>query len=59
MRSGNNICDSQYSFWEMPVQVGMNVRMVVPPHKFSDFEEMTARLGMESTLKVENLQKYV
>ncbi|KAL1395459.1 hypothetical protein pipiens_011234 [Culex pipiens pipiens] len=48
-----------YSFWEMPVQVGMNVRMVVPPHKFSDFEEMTARLGMDSTLKVENLQKLV
>ncbi|XP_065072617.1 zinc carboxypeptidase-like [Ochlerotatus camptorhynchus] len=48
-----------YSFWESPVQTNMNLRMVVPPHKFGDFEEMMERFDMESSLKVNNVQELV
>ncbi|EAT39609.1 AAEL008600-PA [Aedes aegypti] len=48
-----------YSFWESPVQTNMNLKMVVPPHKVGDFEEMTERLNMKSSLTVNNLQELV
>lgn len=35
----------------------MNLKMVVPPHKVGDFEEMTERLNMKSSLTVNNLQE--
>ncbi|XP_055639959.1 zinc carboxypeptidase-like [Toxorhynchites rutilus septentrionalis] len=48
-----------YYFWESPVQVDMEVRIVIPPHKFADFEELTSRLNMEKSLKINNLQKLI
>lgn len=46
-----------YIFWDMPVQTNMALEMVVPPHKYADFEELTNRLNMKTRLMTSNFQE--
>ncbi|KXJ75390.1 hypothetical protein RP20_CCG011861 [Aedes albopictus] len=48
-----------YIFWDMPVQTNMALEMVVPPHKYADFEELTNRLNMKTRLMTSNFQELV
>lgn len=48
-----------YSFWESPVQTGMKVNVMVPPHKFADFEELGSQLQLNMKLKIENVQQLI
>lgn len=48
----------KYSFWESPVQTGMTVNVMVPPHKIADFEELGSQMQISFKLKIENVQKY-
>src|SRR5687768_7295028 len=47
-----------YDFWSEPSLV-RETDVMVPPHKFADFEDFLARFGIEFQIKVENVQKYV
>ncbi|CAG9808221.1 unnamed protein product [Chironomus riparius] len=44
-----------YNFWKYP-KMNAQIDIVVPPHKFSEFEEITLNLKMQSELIIENLQ---
>lgn len=46
-----------YNFWSEPAQVDSDVDLVVPPHKFAEFEELVERFGLKAKLNVEDLQK--
>ncbi|XP_039434691.1 zinc carboxypeptidase-like [Culex pipiens pallens] len=46
-----------YNFWSEPAQVDGDVDLVVPPHKFAEFEELVERFGLKAKLNVEDLQK--
>ncbi|XP_052864272.1 zinc carboxypeptidase A 1-like [Anopheles cruzii] len=48
-----------YSFWESPVQTNMRLSMVVPPHKFAHFEELTTALSLKTRLQIEDFQKVI
>uniref|UniRef100_A0A182PLQ5 Zinc carboxypeptidase A 1 n=1 Tax=Anopheles epiroticus TaxID=199890 RepID=A0A182PLQ5_9DIPT len=48
-----------YSFWESPVQTNMRLSIVVPPHKFAHFEELTQALAMKTRLQIEDFQKVI
>ncbi|KAL9706931.1 hypothetical protein quinque_010449 [Culex quinquefasciatus] len=48
-----------YSFWESPVQTGMTVNVMVPPHKIADFEELGSQMQISFKLKIENVQKLI
>ncbi|XP_058059273.1 zinc carboxypeptidase-like [Anopheles bellator] len=48
-----------YSFWESPVQTDMRLSMVVPPHKFAHFEELTTALSLKTRLQIEDFQKVI
>ncbi|KFB45618.1 AGAP008370-PA-like protein [Anopheles sinensis] len=48
-----------YLFWESPVQTNMKVNIVVPPHKFAEFEELSGHLEVASRLRVPNLQQLI
>ncbi|XP_055543820.1 zinc carboxypeptidase-like [Wyeomyia smithii] len=48
-----------YIFWESPVQTNMKLRIVVPPHKFADFEEITLRMELKSPVVIDNLQEVI
>ncbi|XP_053692246.1 zinc carboxypeptidase A 1-like [Sabethes cyaneus] len=48
-----------YIFWESPVQTNMELSLVVPPHKYADFEEFTTKLGMSPSLKISNFQEVI
>lgn len=46
-----------YIFWDSPVQTNMELELVVPPHKYSDFEELTTKLNIKTRLRIENFQE--
>ncbi|XP_058449258.1 uncharacterized protein LOC131429226 [Malaya genurostris] len=48
-----------YIFWESPVQTNMDLNLVVPPHKYADFEEFTTKLNLRPSLKIKNFQKVI
>ncbi|XP_062551927.1 zinc carboxypeptidase-like [Armigeres subalbatus] len=48
-----------YTFWDSPVQTGMKVSIMVPPHKIEDFYELSSRLDMKTVLKIENVQQLI
>ncbi|XP_065072625.1 zinc carboxypeptidase-like [Ochlerotatus camptorhynchus] len=48
-----------YTFWESPVQTGMKVSVMVPPHKVDDFEGLCSRMLMETSLKISNVQQLI
>lgn len=45
-----------YDFWSEPSLV-RDVDVMVPPHKFADFEDFLTRFGIQYHIKVENVQK--
>lgn len=48
-----------YSFWESPVQTNMHLSIVVPPHKFAHFEELSVALALKTRLQIEDFQKVI
>jgi len=50
--------DHAYDFWSEPSLV-RDVDVMVPPHKFGDFEDFLARFNIEKRIKVENVQQLV
>jgi FtsZ-interacting cell division protein YlmF len=46
----------QYDFWKSP-KINAKADIVVPPHKFSDFEHIAENLGMKVVVIIENLQR--
>lgn len=46
-----------YDFWSGPSMV-RDVDVMVPPHKFGDFEDFLATYEITYQIKVENIQKY-
>ncbi|XP_055543821.1 zinc carboxypeptidase-like [Wyeomyia smithii] len=48
-----------YSFWESPIRTGKKIDVMVPPHKFSDFDELASRLEMRVRMKIENVQRLI
>lgn len=46
-----------YIFWDLPAQTNMELELVVPPHKFADFEELVAKLNMKNRLMINNFQE--
>uniref|UniRef100_A0A182QXZ6 Zinc carboxypeptidase A 1 n=1 Tax=Anopheles farauti TaxID=69004 RepID=A0A182QXZ6_9DIPT len=48
-----------YLFWESPVQTNMKVNLVVPPHKFAEFEELSNQLALAYRLRCPNLQQLI
>lgn len=47
-----------FEFWKL-ADVGRETDLMVPPHKFADFEELVAALKISSYLKIRNVQEYV
>jgi hypothetical protein len=47
----------QYDFFQDVSYVGTSVEVMVPPHKFADFSDITRNLKFEHKLIVKNLQK--
>uniref|UniRef100_A0A8D8I4H9 Zinc carboxypeptidase A 1 n=1 Tax=Culex pipiens TaxID=7175 RepID=A0A8D8I4H9_CULPI len=48
-----------YIFWDSPVQTNMELELVVPPHKYSDFEELTTKLNIKTRLRIKNFQEVI
>lgn len=48
-----------YRFWSPPQAVGSTVELVVPPHKFAEFSELSERFIIKSEKFINNLQEYV
>lgn len=46
----------QYNFWSDPVPRGQ-IDLLVPPHKFNDFEEMVMKLAFKTELLIDNVQR--
>lgn len=46
----------QYNFWSDPGRK-LDVELVVPPHKFSDFEELVKKFGLKTEIYVDNIQR--
>lgn len=46
------------SFRAMPMAVGQNIDLVIPPHKFGDVFEIFETYKFNYRIKVENFQKY-
>ncbi|KAG5676180.1 hypothetical protein PVAND_006029 [Polypedilum vanderplanki] len=46
-----------YRFMEFPGKVGRNAELVVPPHKFAEFEELCSKFSLKSALLINNLQE--
>lgn len=47
-----------FEFWKL-VDVNKEADLMVPPHKFADFEEMMHALQISYYLKIRNVQEYV
>lgn len=45
-----------YDFWSDPSLV-RDTDVMVPPHKFGDFEDFLTRFGIPHNIKVENVQE--
>uniref|UniRef100_A0A1L8DQZ6 Zinc carboxypeptidase A 1 n=1 Tax=Nyssomyia neivai TaxID=330878 RepID=A0A1L8DQZ6_9DIPT len=50
---------SSYDFWNGATKVGGVVDIMVPPHKFPEFEEIISRNNFEIDLKVSNVQELI
>ncbi|XP_059610856.1 uncharacterized protein LOC132257834 [Phlebotomus argentipes] len=50
---------SSYDFWKNPSYIGRPVEVMVPPHKFSEFEEIMESLQFQTSLKITNVQELV
>ncbi|XP_055598837.1 zinc carboxypeptidase-like [Uranotaenia lowii] len=48
-----------YYFLESPMRSNMKVSILVPPHKYADFENFTSHLDMENSLKIANFQELI
>lgn len=46
-----------YDFWSGPSLV-RDVDVMIPPHKFAEFEDFLTRFDIEFHIKVENIQEY-
>lgn len=46
-----------YDFWTSP-SIGRESIVMIPPHKFADFEDLTKSLNLSYILKINDLQKY-
>ncbi|GAB0100160.1 zinc carboxypeptidase [Sergentomyia squamirostris] len=51
--------DGNYQFWDYPATIGQDLDILVPPHKFNDFDEFTSKLEIPKELKVENVQELI
>lgn len=49
----------QYRFWDFPGEKGMKASLVVPPHKFGEFSELTEKFQLKTRQMIKNLQEYV
>ncbi len=47
-----------FEFWKL-ADVGREADLMVPPHKFADFEELASALQLSYYLKIRNVQEYV
>lgn len=47
-----------FEFWKL-ADVGKEADLMVPPHKFADFEELVEALNISYYLKIRNVQEYV
>ncbi|XP_049545589.1 zinc carboxypeptidase-like [Anopheles darlingi] len=48
-----------YTFLSDPVHLNTAVKLVVPPHKMAEFEELTERFELKATLAFDNLQAVI
>ncbi|XP_065072624.1 zinc carboxypeptidase-like [Ochlerotatus camptorhynchus] len=48
-----------YIFWDLPAQTNMELELVVPPHKYADFEELVTKLNMKTRLMIKNFQEVI
>lgn len=46
-----------YDFWSSP-DIGREVDILVPPHKFGEFEDMLTKFNIKYNIKNENIQEY-
>lgn len=46
-----------FEFWKL-ADVGKEADLMVPPHKFADFEELVQSLKITYYLKIRNVQEY-
>lgn len=44
-----------YEFWSSPTAI-KDVDIMVPPHKFAEFDDLVSYLNIDFTLKIENVQ---
>lgn len=47
-----------FEFWKL-ADVGREADLMVPPHKYADFEELVESLNISYYLKIRNVQEYV
>ncbi|KAG5672023.1 hypothetical protein PVAND_002185 [Polypedilum vanderplanki] len=47
-----------YDFWKSP-KINGKADIVVPPHKFADFEVVASNLNMQAEIIIENLQRLI
>lgn len=50
--------EDDFKFWNGLLE-GRNVDVLVPPSKFEKFEDQTAKTGMNVTLVMDDVQKYI
>lgn len=48
--------ENSYMFWSAPTSKN-DIDIIVPPHKLPEFEDLVKYLKVESSLKIENIQK--
>ncbi|KAL7034864.1 hypothetical protein ACKWTF_008147 [Chironomus riparius] len=58
MREIESYSDS-YQFIEKPGTINSNTRLIVPPHKFAEFEEIVVRYEIKSRLLINNFQEII
>jgi carboxypeptidase A len=51
--------NSGYMFWETPTMVGGRADVVVPPHKFDDFENIVEKFNLKTLKTTDNLQTMI
>lgn len=46
------------AYIEAPVSMRQKAEMIVPPHKFAGVNEFFEKFGIESEIKIENIQRW-
>jgi len=46
-----------YNFWSYPKKVGTSIEVMVPPHQFSHFSDITKSLSLHHEIIIKNLQE--